>query len=287
MKTLETTIHQYRFNTDNDAEKEAHRELCTKLRATPNRGHLMNALSDPSSSSRCKLDGPISVDASHLFDNQWNETTSEDGSRNGWRVFDWYEAVFPHSLIKAGHYLDITQEMIDIRKETLKCGYCGKQEPESSGLVFCPHCLGSEYLTEGDLRLTSMRSIDDSAAISPLTDTELDYLMPLYIEAQIEGDTRRKEARFKGWRAHVSERFKEAEKDLGRAKEERDAMTWLLDRQFFPLDNVIYYTHLPQFCFGWRNPLDKETVSRLLDIISEFPYPYKIRQANGPDLEGY
>lgn len=60
---------------------------------------------------------------------------------------------------------------------------------------------------------------------------------------------------------------------------------WLLEHRE-PIDNVIYYGHTGVFCWGWRRPLDPADVSRVLDFISEFPYPYEIKQASGPKLEG-
>jgi hypothetical protein len=66
---------------------------------------------------------------------------------------------------------------------------------------------------------------------------------------------------------------------------ELNGQLWLLDRRE-PIDNVIYYAHENVFCFGWRAPLADTDVSRVLDFISEFPYPYRIKCADKRTLEG-
>lgn len=59
---------------------------------------------------------------------------------------------------------------------------------------------------------------------------------------------------------------------------------WVLDAGL-PTDNLIYYDHTGVFCFGWREPIGPEFEARILDVISEFPYPYEIRCAGGRKLE--
>jgi len=59
---------------------------------------------------------------------------------------------------------------------------------------------------------------------------------------------------------------------------ERGGKLWLVDRGF-NVDNVIYYGHTGRFCFGWRDPLTDDAISRWLDVLAEFPYAY--------DLKGY
>jgi hypothetical protein len=57
-----------------------------------------------------------------------------------------------------------------------------------------------------------------------------------------------------------------------------------MDHGYRDIDNVIYYTHTGKFGFGWRTPLDAAEVSALLDIITEFPYLYEIKAADGRKL---
>lgn len=70
----------------------------------------------------------------------------------------------------------------------------------------------------------------------------------------------------------------------------RDSVTyvddwWLLDHGI-SIENVIYYSHTDTFCFGWRDKCGAEFVGQVLEVISEFPYPYEIKCADGRKLEG-
>lgn len=65
-------------------------------------------------------------------------------------------------------------------------------------------------------------------------------------------------------------------KDTRNATTERDGKLWIWDHGF-SLDNVIYYSHTGRFCFGWRQPVSDSVASKLLDVMSEFPFPYTIK----------
>jgi hypothetical protein len=69
------------------------------------------------------------------------------------------------------------------------------------------------------------------------------------------------------------------------ATAERDGMAWLHTRGF-SLDNVIYYNHTEQFGFGWRNGVSASVESKLLDVLSEFSFPYTIKTEDGRKLSG-
>lgn len=68
----------------------------------------------------------------------------------------------------------------------------------------------------------------------------------------------------------IRQKIKDNEKEL-------QAFTWLLDNDLFINDNVIYHSHKDVFCFGWRNPIDQNTKSLLLDKLSEFPFNYEFK----------
>lgn len=235
-----------------------------------------------------KIDGrEVELETSFLFDNQWNTAPIEGISKPGLRVFDWAEDYMAQGMrqsIKRGHYLDITDEMREIRRNVHKCGYCGAHEPAAKGYVFCPHCIGSEYLEAKDLHLTRMRPVDGSfgAERAPLTEAERAHLLPLYREAQLHGHTVRDKARIAKARADV---ITSCNKQTRSAMAERDGMLWLMDHGV-RTDNVIFYSHTGRFGFGWRKPVDAEYLSALLDIISEFPFPYDIKCADGRTLSG-
>lgn len=285
--TIKTRIHTYRFDVTNPKEKTAYKALCAKVR--PLVPHPMEAFEGQHGFEARHirpLNGQeIELETTHLFDNQWN-TAPTATSDKGLRVFDWHKIVNPHRRsIKEGHWLEQTPAMREIRRNTMKCGYCGKQEPAAKGYVFCPHCLGSEYLTEDRLHMTRMRPIDETdirGTFPPLTDAERAHLLPLYKAEQMGQGSQRSKDRWQAKRAAI---LKRAEKTTADAITERDGMLWVMDRGLV-VDNVIYYSHTHTFCFGWRNPVTGSEKSAILDEISEFPFQYEIKCADGSTLEG-
>jgi len=270
---LRTAYHAYSFNLRVEDDKLKYKELCEKLQA---QGLKCFEAHGGSSFYRPELDGKeIELEAAFLFENQWNTGPVEGISESGLRVFDWAQDYQMYAKrLKQGHYLEQTDAMREIRRNTVKCGYCGKQEPAAKGYVFCPHCLDSEYLKEGDLRLTRLRPIDESSnEFQPLTDAEIEYLMPLYIEAQLHGSTERGKARLIKQRRDI---VRKCENETRNAIAERDGLLWLLDHGI-KIDNVIYYNHKGVFSFGWRSPVSLELKSRLLDVLVEFPFDYEIK----------
>lgn len=223
----------------------------------------------------------IDLETEHLFGNQWNTAPIDGVSDKGYRVFDWaedYPIDFP-KYIKRGHYLVITPDMEEVRRNTHKCGYCGKQEPAQKGYVFCPHCMGSAYLDEKSLHLRRMLPVESDER-PPLTESERAYLIPIWKEAQLKGAGERCEKAKKAKRLQIENGYKNA---INKAETEYKGFTWLLDNGF-NVENVIYYSHTNKFSFGWMKPIDGELLSSLLDIISEFPFNYEIKCGDGRTL---
>lgn len=291
---MKTTLHTYFFDLRSPDQAAAWKALAAKLKKT--HPHCMESHGGASHYTPiAPHDGEtVELETAHLFGNQWN-TAPGCLSAKGYRVFDWALDYNPNgnANIKRGHYLDQTEEMREIRRNTCACGYCGKQEPAAKGLTFCPHCLDSEYLTEKELPLLRMRPIDEDTPRNnrpPLSKAERAHLLPAYRHAQIHGTTERGAARIEKARKDVESDYT---KDLAKAKravagvkEERDAKRWILDHCPAMLANYIYYGHTGQHCFGWRGDgLSAEQASALLDVISEFPFPYEIKCADGRKLE--
>ena len=238
--------------------------------------------------SRSKIvTGDIELDTKCFFDNQWN-TTSESPTNADCRVFDWWEAVVfingkEVTSRKSGHYLILTDEMLSLRDETVKCGYCGHLE--NAGLnEFCPKCIGSSYLEEKQIHLLRLQPVSNSFGDrKELTDDERAVLIPLYVEAQ----TKTKKAATKAARQaqldkinNLGAKAKEkAEKLIQTAEAEYKGMLWLWEREV-NTDNCIFYSHTGVFNFGWRKPLSDSVKSALLDILCEFPYEYTIEGRN-------
>lgn len=282
---LFTKLHVYRLAT---ASAE-YRELFARL--TAEKRHELHALEMPGERRKSIPPGvyTVALDPKHLFGNQWN-TADDAGDEvtRGWRLFDWYEAMTSVSRgcihTGRGHWLEITPAMREILRNTNACGYCGHQEEAQRGLLFCDRCLGSRYLKREDLRLLRMRSVEDrdrymigrhSAELYPeLSVSEWEHLFPQYQQAQREARTKREAQRLVDARTAADQR-------LRAAQIEHKAYTWLIDHGF-DTDNVIYYNHTGRFCFGWREPLKPEEKSRLLDVLSEFPFDYDLKDAPAP-----
>lgn len=290
---MQTKLIAYSFNLDVAAQKAAWIAFKAERKTGPHCfGPVFhswgtfdgNLIKDESGAEFWESE--VNLESIHLFENQWN---SDKG-----RVFDWFlqSNSAPHSSdssqrhIRRGHYLVQTDEMRELRRNTNGCGYCGKQESAAKGLVFCDKCLSSPYLQEKDLFLLRMRAIDEkrpSMKHPPLTEAEKAYLLPLWKEAQIKGNSERVEKAAKAKRIEVAQKYEKAIKD---ATNERDGFTWLMNHGF-SLENVIYYAHSGKFCFGWRsNGLDEAMVQTVLEFISEFPFPYTIKRVGKSDLEG-
>lgn len=283
--TIRTVIRAYHFDTRDDAQKQQWAALKARLQASG--ADMFETWGGSSHYDFVKdIDGQsIELETEHLFDNQWNTAPIAGKSDKGLRVFDWAKD-YPINFskhIKKGHYLELTDEMKEARRNRKKCGYCGRQEEAQRGTVFCEACRDSEYLEEKDLHLTRMRYVTDRGNAPPLTEAERAYLLPLYRDAQLHGST-------EGGKARLAQQRKSIEKELTsttvKAKTKHDGLLWLLDHGV-KIDNVIYYDHLNRFSFGWRTPVQESFKAELLDIISEFPFAYEIKCADGKTLEGY
>lgn len=281
---MKTIIKSYYFDCHNSEENQAYQALAESLR-----GQGLDCLCSHGGESHYSAafkDGrEIELETTHIFNNQWNTAPIAGISDSGLRVFDWaedYPINFSNS-IKRGHYLVITDEMREIRRNTHKCGYCGAYEPAPKGYVFCPHCLGSEYLKPSDLKLTRMRPVCDSDKPFPeLTEGERAHLMPLYKDAQINGNNARSKARLAKAREDIKRKH---DKTIRDAETEFAGFSWLMDLGINP-SLAIFYTHTGRFGFGWNRPVDAELLSTLLDCISEFPFPYDIKTVDGRTLSG-
>lgn len=290
-ETIPTVYHAYSFDLAKPDDATAYAALSERLKATGIRQmHSLGTHYFPS------MDGiTVDLETKHLFNNQWNtapipSATAKDAAEKGLRVFDWAEeAIFnayghENKNLRRGHWLEQTPAMTTIRQAIHTCGYCGKQEPADKGLAFCPHCIDSPYLEAKQLHLTRMVCIADTdKPRAKLTDAERAERLPLYKAAQLHGSTERGKARIAKERAEIESDFR---KSTESATTKRDGLTWLMDKGI-RIDNCIYYSHTGRFCFGWRQPVSEELKSDLLDIVSEFPFPYDIKCADGKTLSGY
>ena len=133
------------------------------------------------------------------------------------------------------------------------------------------------------MHLTRMQAVDDRSPRAPLTKAERAHVMPRFVKAQTEGETARDKVRIAAKRASILAKRDAA---IANANAEFEGFSWLMDHGINTGD-VIYYNHTGRFGFGWRGQgLDDCVVSRLLEIISEFPGSYDITCADGRKLSG-
>ncbi len=264
---MKTQIVAYCFNIKNPEERAAWLALRAQLvasvgldrrhKAWGGRGLMNTALYDLG----VKHGVPVSVtlDPAQLFNNQWS-TTHVNGTEAGLRVFDWAQDYRQdgEQHMKTGHYLAQTEEMREIRDNTLSCRYCGHKET-GNAWKWCPACIGSEYLTEKGLRLTRMLPVSADKCGPELSKKE---------RAELD--------------AKLAKKIKDAQDDHA-------AHVWLYDVARLPsriISNVIFYNHTGRYGFGWREPMNAEDTAAVLDIISESPFPYDIKCADGRKLSG-
>jgi len=213
----------------------------------------------------------IELDTGRVFGNQWNTAC-------GKRVFDWCEIVYSYDCLAYGHFLEVTEEMLQVRKETLTCGYCQKHYRPGDGQErlldrFCSKCISSQYLKAKDLPLLLLVSAGESFGFDRgehVSAEEIEELEKVYDPVQKAARTIREEKRIEAKRAKI-------EKDLENAKVEHAGMLWLIDLGI-DTENVIYHGHSDEFHFGWHSKLSDEEVSQLLDQLgAEFPFRYRIK----------
>ncbi len=269
---MKTTLTKFNINTSTQAGLQEWLNLKEQLRTTPGRGHCHDVWSGGFGSydkRKALPEGEITLDTGHLFGNQWN--TEGGGDHNGWRVFDWTINQVDNKKIKTGHYLDITDEMIEARNVRYGCGYCGVQadNPEQE---FCQHCIGSKYLDEDELYMLRLLPMAESLPERPpLTTEESAAMLPAFREAK-------KATRLADFKQRQDTATKKARQAVVDAETEEAATLWLIDRDIDP-ELFIYYSHTQRFCFGWCSPLGPEAKADLVDKLgSEFPYNYDIKQ---------
>lgn len=295
--TLKTKIHYYRFDFSKDGQRTAYTNLRENVLTKIGFPAWKNDHSDsqkhfPRSFDKAlnktfefmreiaafagETGNAIELETDHLFNNQWN-SAPVNGSDKGMRLFNWNENLYPNSNIVDGYYLEQTPEMKAVLLNTHKCGYCGKQELAAKGYTFCPHCIDSQYLTENDLHLTRMVSVAlDSHKRAALTKAERDYLLPVWRDAQIHGQTKRGIERINKMRKDIDNEYRAS---IANATEKRDAAIWLMDNLSGMVDNWIFYSHTGKHSFGWRKPITDQTVyDQLVKELAGFPFAYEIER---------
>jgi hypothetical protein len=275
MTTIKTKVKYYRFDISNEEEKKQYKALSQKLNKLGLTLFDSISLSDYTTKTsffnkikELENKGFIELETEFIFNNQWN-TTEESFNL---RVFDWAEEIYPNRKIKEGYYLEVNKEMTDIRENTFKCGYCGKQYFKTKER-FCLNCLDSEYLTKDNLILLQLKKVSDERDFKPLSLEDETYLNNLYTKAQINGNSERGKKRIEDLKIKLLE---DKTKTIKNAETEYKGFMWLINKGI-NTNNVIYYNHTNIFCFGWKQNLSFEIEQELKQKLKNFPFKYELK----------
>jgi len=275
--TLKTTIHCYRFDISSPSDLAAWEGLRADLKKTR---RCFNVLADPKGLTDKpirNLDGQtVELECKHLFEDQWNSAPLP-GFENGLRLHDWYEGIYPNAKIKTGYWLELTPEIQAIRRDVLKCGYCGNQEWAKDAPTFCTQCIGAVHLKESDLPLLRLMPVATRFGTkrAPLTEAEAAELIPAFVHAQtVSKETAAGRAR----EATYVRILKDRDNTVSNANDQYDGLKWILDKGL-TLENVIFYNHTGTFCVGWRKPLGEAEAAVWFDLLDGFPFPVEVKRA--------
>lgn len=262
---MKTTLTHYHFDISSPAEKEAYSELIAKLN-----GKCFRVITKPS--DKFPPEGDVTLDVSNIkniWENQWNTTC-------GFRVFDWYEGIYPNRNIKKGYYLDVTSEMKSLRDSLLRCGYCGHTVtvPQS----FCTSCIGSTHLTVSDLKLLRMMPVSSQSNREELSENELAILTEEFNKAKVKAIHHKYSADEK--EHQYKEEYKLFRDSLKKAENRFTGFNFLLENNISQ-ENCIYYDHTGVFCFGWKQPLPDAAADYLEELLEGFPGKYEIKRHSG------
>lgn len=272
---IKTTLHTYTYDTTDQLAEEAYDRLCEDMKEKGVK--LSRTLSFQYRHPGQLNNKEIELETAYLFGDQWN-TTEASGNL---RLWDWNEVIPEYSKTrKHGYWLEQTQEMRDIRVDTHVCGYCGAYyDPDDEGEhpIFCNKCLVSEFLEERQLHLLRLKPVYRSfgANRAPLTEGELAWIMPKYIEAQLHGSGERSLKAQKKERADLEREYAAA---LDNAEANHRGTLWLIDHKI-SRKNCIFYKHTGRFGFGWRNELSPKVAEELKAALADFPYEYDLKVA--------
>jgi len=171
------------------------------------------------------------VDYGHVFDNQFNTDTK--------RILEW-----DYFIIPSKGYNTLTE----VRNNTFKCGYCGKQYKKEDALKieYCTACRGSEFLEINNYPLLKLKAISDKSRYKDIT-------IPDNMKADIiKQQKATKEKNIKKEIANNKERLK---RKIAEIKQETKVLNYLLNNDDFMLLHgiYIYYTHSNTLDFTYKS----------------------------------
>lgn len=264
---MKTTLHHYFFrDITKEPDKSSYENLSNKLKNLKIRSmeSISSGINFPNDNTSYEVD----LDTNFLSNNQWNTSENSPYFPNQ-RVFDWFKFQFSDSLSKTrmGYYLEQTQEMIDIRYNTFKCGFCGNIS-YSEG--FCDKCIESEYLSVKDLFLTKfVRICDSGKKKEEITKEEFNALFPKFLNEQLKRSKRT-------FLKQIEEEKEEIEKLMSASHIKIKGLEWLYGHDVILKQRVFFYNRTETFHFTVEDKEDVEIFGNSLKGMG-FPYKYEVK----------
>lgn len=284
---MKTKLHTYQFNLGVIPQSQAYLLLREQMKKESRRADRTNFVNTDGKAGNNFSHLPViehrewftthevDLDLSFVFNDQWNSVTTDEHS--GYRVFDWVEYYSHHNKSNIwGHWLEVTDEMVEAREKILRCGYCAQHYGEvhedhlplpTEGPCFCHKCLSNSYLKEEEINMLRLRPVSEGRKpFRDLTQDERDWLLPRYVEAQVNTKNEAAKARAKQQRNKIEE-----ERKLDAMK--YDGFDRLLNAEL-DINNVIFYSHIPTFKFGWRSAMSPSVAAHFKQRLEEIEFPH-------------
>jgi hypothetical protein len=182
------------------------------------------------------------VEYDYLFNDQFNTDKKRILERD-------YAVVFPSTGFK---------KLTDLRNNTLRCGYCGKQYTENTKDGYCHSCTGSEYLLESDYKLLQLFPISQGYK------NKVYRKIPQALLDEIR--EKQKETKIKKAQEQIKANTKIIEKKIKEINQESDILTYLIENDDFILlhDIYIFYSHSQTLDFTYKADKMTDTLKELV-----------------------
>lgn len=261
---MEIRIVNYKYDISKSADYDAYHKMCKKLE---NNGfEIFSCLATTADYRSDDMPEIQNLHPKHLWDNQFN-------TKEGFRVFDWYEPIFVNRSFKCGYYITVDTKVAldEFRKKFVKCGYCGCMEHDD-GQILHRRCLGSEYLEEKDIHRCFFQPVLGKKRDYP----NLPEYKDAYAIAQADAKIIRAKEQKKRLIAQGKQILKDATKKCQEIREEAKIKNEICQHSLDP-HNLINYGKNGGWVFGWYKPMTQEQSEYIRSLPLTFNYTIKMQ----------
>lgn len=261
---ISTKLVTYHYDIGNPEDAAEYETLCEKLKGWGYK--KFHVISQRDNKLKDNTGYTCQLEITHLFGNQWNAAVGENNE--AMRIFNWFEAYVENKKTKRGHYIEFVPEMEEVLARHTHCGYCGATY-NTGEQEFCSRCIASEYLGKKELKLLRLRSKNlkgDHAKFPDLSEAELAFLMPSYLEGRKAALETEKEDLV----AHHSAEVAKLERQFAVYSE--------LLNLGVSKKNAIYYDHTNILVVGWREKLSEEDAEEVAEKLKNASFEWSIER---------